>query len=116
VARSCSDRGGWFITWAGRPIGGFHRDVSRLPAGWSGASAQIEVAQQCDLSAMVQHLAIDMQDERGHGAVRERSFRGAARLRQTVATERAHSVSPGGVEVVQLIECLGSCAGVLEFW
>jgi hypothetical protein len=63
---------------------------------------------------VVDRLPVDVQHQRRQRVLRVRAFGRAAGALQPVGTEPTDAVAPGRVRVVELAQCLGSCAGVRE--
>ena len=64
----------------------------------SGSGAVgVEIAQQGDLGAVVDHLAVDVGDEIGQRRLGERALGGPARPGEPLLAEPAHARQPGGV-------------------
>jgi hypothetical protein len=78
------------------------------PAGPKRArlAVGVEVAQQGDLGAVVQCLAVDVQHQRGHGVLGEGAFGRAARPGEPGLTEALDAGQPCGVHGIELAECL----------
>src|SRR6266516_4151513 len=87
------------------------------PAGWRAharLAVGVQVAQQGDLGAVVQCLAVDVQHQRGHRVLGEGAFGGAARPGEPGIAEALDAGQPCGVHVIELLECLRCGPGVVE--
>ena len=85
----------------------------KLPHG-SGLPA-VEIAQQGDLRAVVNGLAVDVQHERAHRVLGERALRRAARASETFGVKPADARLPGRVDGVEPGERGGRVAGIVVF-
>jgi hypothetical protein len=76
-----------------------------------GAGSAVEVAQQADLSAVVHHLTVDVQDQTGHGVRAELGALGSQRCLQGRVVERGDPVVPPPVRLLKEGEAFGGAAG-----
>src|SRR5580658_4712776 len=76
--------------------------------------AQVQVTQQRDLRAVVDHLAVNVQDKRRHRVLGERALGRAAGLAEPGDAETAHAGYPRRVLLVELVECFFRGSWVLE--
>src|SRR5699024_4609184 len=75
------------------------------------ARGGVEVAEEAHFGAVVDDLAADVEDERGHGGVCPGALGGSDRGGQALGVEAAHALDPAGVGAVELGEARGGVAG-----
>src|SRR4051812_14070863 len=74
----------------------------------------VEITEKADLRPVMDRLAVDVEHERGHRKLGERSFGRSARPGQPVVAQPAHALAPHRVRLVELAQRLARCAGVSE--
>src|ERR1700743_663329 len=80
-----------------------YRGAARPRSGPSWLPAE-QVAQQGDLGAVVQGLAVDVQHERGQRDLGVRAFRRAAGAGETPGAQSADAGRPRGVDLIEPCE------------
>src|SRR5512139_980607 len=80
----------------------------------SARSVRPEVSKQRDLGAVVDHFAVDVEDQLGAGMVGPGSLRRAARLGQLLVAPTAHAREPRGIPFVELPQGDVSGARIVE--